>query len=79
MGTQFSNSEKAPKFEENDPPPLSEGWLYGPVLSTLASSTQRTTIVNNRFRASHFVYNSWPCIPAARRQSCSLLVLRSDA
>jgi len=21
MGTQFSNSEKAPKFEENDPPP----------------------------------------------------------
>jgi len=22
MGTQFSNSEKAPKFEENDPPPV---------------------------------------------------------
>jgi len=27
--------------------------------STLASSTQRAMVVNNWFRASHFVYNSW--------------------
>jgi len=27
--------------------------------STLASSILRTTIVNNRFRASHYVYNTW--------------------
>jgi len=32
-------------------------WLAS--CSTLTSSTQRTTIVNNRFRPSHFVYNSW--------------------
>jgi len=23
----YSNPEKGPEFEENDPPPLSEGWL----------------------------------------------------
>ena len=31
-----------------------------PPVQRLASSTQGTMIVNNRFRASHSVYNSWP-------------------
>ena len=38
----------------------------GPPPSTLASSTQRTTIVNNRLPTPHSVYNRWPTLVASR-------------
>jgi len=44
-----SNDKNVALWKEAGPPPV----------PTLASSTQGTTFVNNRFRASHSVYNSW--------------------
>jgi len=47
---QFSNPEKGPKSEENDPP-LSEGWLWACIF-TLSSSFYFSKIADIRERAN---------------------------